>query len=104
MRPALVLSSRKATFGFDRQSRRRCGRVVETLRPFTDDAAPDEAFQRPQFVPVLRRDKADGVAHRMRPAGASDTVDIIFRMHREIIIHHVRNAVHVNAARRCGPR
>src|ERR1039458_4995167 len=87
MRPALILSLRETTFDFGRRSRRRRGRVVETLRPLADDAAADESLQRAQFVTVLRRHKADGIAHRVRPAGASDTMDIILRMHREIVIH-----------------
>ena len=99
LRPALILSPLEMTFAFKR-SRRRRGRIVETFRPLADDAAADESLQRAQFVPVLRRDKADGVAHRVRPAGAADAMDIIFRVHREIVIHHMRNTVHVNAARR----
>src|ERR1035437_3920285 len=97
---ALILSPLETMFDFGRRSRRRRGRVVETLCPFADDAAADESLQRAQFVPVLRRDKADRVAHRVRPAGAPDAMDIILRVHREIVIHHMRNAVHVNAARR----
>ena len=35
----------------------------------------------------------------MRPARAPDAVDVILRLHREIVVHHVRNAVHINPAR-----
>ena len=48
---------------------------------------------------VLRGDEADGVADGVRAAGAADAMDVILRVHREIVVHHVRDAVHVNAAR-----
>ena len=47
---------------------------------------------------VFVRDEADRVAHGVCPAGASDAVDIVLHMQRKIIVHHVRDAVHVNAA------
>ena len=73
--------------------------IIKSLRPFPHDAATDEAFKRTEFAVVLGRDKADGVANRVRTSGAADAMDIILGVHREIIIHDVRNAVHVNAAR-----
>jgi len=81
-------------------ARRSRGIVVKTLRFFTNDTPADEPLQRTQFIMVFGSDKTDGVAHGMGAAGAADAVDIILRMHRKIIVHHVRNAVHVNAARR----
>ena len=47
---------------------------------------------------IFVRDETDGVAHGVRAAGASDAVDIVLHMQRKIIVHHVRDAVHVNAA------
>ena len=79
---------------------RRSGGIIKFLRFLPHDATADEAFERAEFAVIFGRDKADGVAHRMRPASAADAMDIILGVHREIVIHHVRNAVHVNAARR----
>jgi len=67
--PAVILSPREMTFGFNRLSLRRRGRIIKTLRSLADDATTDESLHRAQFVPILRCDKADGVAHRTRPAG-----------------------------------
>ena len=68
----------------------RCrGRVVETLRPLANDAAADEPFQRAQFALIVRGDEADRVADRVRAARAANPVDVILRVHREIVIHHV---------------
>ncbi len=53
-----------------------------------------------KFAVIFVRHKTDRVADRVRAAGAADAMHIIFRVHREIVIHDVRNAVHVNAARR----
>jgi hypothetical protein len=85
---------------FRLEPRGHAGRIVKSLRPLAHDAASDEAFQRPQRALIFRRDEADGVAHRLRPPCAADAMHVILRMHREIVIHHVRNAVHVNAAGR----
>ena len=76
------------------------GRVIESLRALAHDAASDKPLQRPQLAVIFRRHKTDGIAHRVRPACPSDAMDVILRVHREIVVHHVRDAVHVNAARR----
>src|SRR5260221_3010580 len=75
-------------------------RVIKSVRPFPHDAATDEAFERTQFTMIFGRHKADGVAHGLRPARAPNAVDIILDVHREIVVHDVRNAVYVNDARR----
>ena len=76
------------------------GIVIEAFRAFAHDAAADETLERTQRPVIFRRDETDRVADRMRAAGAADAMDVILRVHREIVIHHVRNAVHVDAARR----
>ena len=74
--------------------------VIKSFRAFPHDAATDEAFKRAEFAVIFGRDKTDGVADRVRASGAADAMDVILDVHREIVIHDVRNAVHVNAARR----
>src|SRR5688500_11022908 len=77
----------------------RGGVVIEAFGAFADDAAADEAFEGAQRSLVLRGDEADRVADGEGAAGAADAMDVIFGVHREIVIHHVRNAVDVDAAR-----
>ena len=79
---------------------RRGGGVIKPFRLLPHDAAADESFQRAQFGMVLVRHEADGVANLIRAAGAANAVDVILHVHRKIVVHHVRDAVHVNAARR----
>ena len=49
---------------------------------------------------VFRGDEADRIADRMRAAGASDPMDVILGVHGEIVIHDMRNTVHVDPAGR----
>jgi len=78
---------------------RREGNVVETFSPFSHDAAPDKPFQRTQCASILGCHKTDGVTDRLCSSGASNAMDIILRVHREIVIHHVRDPIHIDAAR-----
>jgi len=80
--------------------RRSGGTVIESFRLLPHDAATNEPFQRPQFALILRRHKADRIADGIGATRAADAVDVIFRMHGEIVIHHMRDAVHVNSPRR----
>src|ERR1035437_6998152 len=74
----------------------RGGGVIKSFGRFSHDAAADETFERAEFALVFVRDKTDGVADGVRAAGAPDAMNIILGLHREIVIHDVRNAVHVN--------
>src|SRR5438105_308974 len=74
--------------------------VIEAFRPFPDNAAPDETLERAQRSLIFGCNKADRIADGVRAAGASNAMDIILRVHREIVIHHVRNPIHIDAARR----
>src|SRR5690242_11389717 len=77
----------------------RGGCVVEFFGTFAHDPAADKAFERAQGVLILRRHKADGIAHRVRAARSADAVNIILGVHGEIIIDDVRDAVHIDAPR-----
>ncbi len=48
---------------------------------------------------VLRGDQRIGMAHRRGAARAPDAVHIVLGLHGHIIVHHVRDALHVYAAR-----
>src|SRR4051794_10568074 len=77
----------------------RRSRVVESFSAFADDAPANESFQRTQRAVIFRGDKADGFADRMRAPGAANAMHIILGVHREIIIHHVGNAFHIDSTR-----
>jgi hypothetical protein len=77
-------------------TRRRGHVVVEAFRAFPHNPAADETLERAQRRLVVRRDEADRVAHRERAAGAPDAMDVILRVHREVVVHDMRNAVDVD--------
>jgi hypothetical protein len=70
--------------------------VIEVFGAFARNAPADEALQRAQGAVIFRRHEADGIAHRVGAAGAADAVDVVLGMHREVIIHHVRNAIDID--------
>ena len=74
--------------------------IIKIVSSLSHHATSDESFQRAKSLSIFRRHKADGVSDRLCPSGPPDSVNIIFRMHRKIEIHDVRNAVHVNPPRR----
>ena len=73
--------------------------VIETFRLFPHDPAADETLERTQRSLIFRRNEADRITDGMRAAGASDAMDIILRVHREIVIHHMRDPIDIDAAR-----
>src|SRR3954463_7832398 len=80
-------------------ARWRGGVVIKTFRAFPDNAAPDETLERTQRPVIFRRDKADRIADGKGAAGAANAMDVILRMHREIVVHDVRNPIYVDPAR-----
>ncbi len=74
--------------------------VIESFAVFAHDPSADETFERAQRAVVIRRHKADGVSHRVGAPRATNAVNVVFRMAGEIVIDHVRDAVHVNASGR----
>jgi hypothetical protein len=74
--------------------------VIETLCAFPHNSATNEAFERTQRPMILGCNETNRIAHRVRPASAANAVHVILGMHREIVIHHMRNPVHIDAA--CG--
>ena len=77
---------------------RRASRVVKAFGAFTHDAPADETFERAQGAVIFGRHEADGVADRVGAACAANTMDLVLRVHREVIMHHVRDAVHIDPA------
>lgn len=96
MPSALIMPARLVR----RIERRRSLRVIESLRLLPYDAAADEPFQGAQFGVILVGHKRDRIADLVRATSAADAVDVILHLHRKIVVHHMRNAVHVNAPRR----
>ena len=74
--------------------------IIKIVSSLSHHATSDESLQSAKSVSIFRRHKADGIPDRLCPSGPPDSVNIIFRMHRKIEIHDVRNTVHVNPSRR----
>ena len=73
------------------------------IKPFgslSHNPATDEPLQRTQLTLILRRNKTDRIAYRMRTPRAADPVDIILRVHWKVVVHHMRDAIHIDASRR----
>src|SRR5260370_40643393 len=83
-----------------REPYRRSGWIIEPFRSFANEATANEAFEVTQRRAVVRSREADCIADCMRPAGAPNAMHVILGMHRKIVVHHVRNAIHINAAGR----
>src|SRR4051812_11286131 len=79
--------------------RRRCGVVIKTFGALAHQAAADESLQTAQCAMVLARDETDRVADGEGATGAADAVHIILRVHRKIKVHHMGNAIDIDAAR-----
>ena len=80
-------------------TRRRGRGVVKPLGALAHNAPPDKPLQRAQRAAIFVGHKADGIADLLGAARAADPVNVILGVHREIVIHHMRDAVHVDAAR-----
>ena len=74
------------------------GLIVETFRAFADDSAPDKPLQCAKSSGVSMRDKTQRITNRLRTAGAPDTVNVVLGVHREVVVHDMRNAVHIDTA------
>src|SRR5258708_40362628 len=77
------------------------GRVVpESLGHFAWDTARDESLQGAKVRCVVGRHEADCVADGLGPAGASDPVNVVFRLRREVVVDDVGDPFDVDAPRR----
>ncbi len=56
-------------------------------------------LDQPQQVLLTRRHEQDGLTAAPRPAGAADAVNVAFGVGGNVVIQHVADAVHVEAAR-----
>ena len=57
----------------------------------------DESLQCAQVVGFVGTDQTDRVTHGIGPPGAADPMDVVFGSRRKIEVHHVRDAVHIDA-------
>src|ERR1700730_10760669 len=80
-------------------ARRAGGVVIKSFRAFPHDAAADETLERPQRPVIFRRYETDCVADGLGAPGPSDAVNVVLRVHRKIVVHHVRNPVDIDPAR-----
>src|ERR1043166_5613096 len=74
--------------------------VIESFRVLSNYPASDKTFERAQLRLVLRRDETDRIAYRVSPARPANPMNVIFFVHREVVVHHVRNPVDVDPAGR----
>jgi hypothetical protein len=70
--------------------------VIEVLHPGLHQVASDEPLQSSQRIPVFRGDKTDRISNRLRAARAPDAVHIVFRVHGEVVVDDMRDAVDVD--------
>ena len=81
---------------------RRAGRgllrVVEARELAAMEVLADDPLEAAQFGVVLARDEGDGGAGGERAARAADAVDVVLERVGEVEVHHVRDAVDVDAA------
>ena len=74
--------------------------IVKSLRALAHDAASDEPLQRAQLALIFWRHKTDRIADGIGATRAPDAMDVILDVHREVVVDDMRDAVHINAARR----
>jgi hypothetical protein len=96
--PLAHIGPRLSAAAFFTSRRRRV--VIEAFGAFPDNATADESLERAECILIFGGDEADRVADGMRATGSPDAVHVILRVHREVIIHDVRNTVDVDTARR----
>src|SRR5439155_20203669 len=48
---------------------------------------------------TFRCNETDRITDGVCAAGASNAMDIILRMHRELVVHHMRDPIHVDTPR-----
>jgi hypothetical protein len=59
---------------------------------------PQQRFDRAQLITFLERHETGGSPGHLHPGCPSNTVNIVLRTIRQIIIHHVPDIRHVNSA------
>jgi len=79
-------------------TRRRGGVIIKPVGFLSHNAATDEALERTQMPLVFWRDKADGIADGVRSTCPANSMHVILRVHGKVVIHHMRDAVDINAA------
>jgi len=78
-----------------------CGVGRLSKAPFdfsTENSSSQKAFQGLQVGEIIVGQETDGFAHGLGTAGTANSVHIILRMTGEVIVNHVGNAFHVDAA------
>jgi len=64
-------------------------RIVECLHTFAQDFPGNVAFEQAQRALIFRRHKTDGIPHGLRAARPAYAVNVILRVHWEVIIDDV---------------
>ena len=75
------------------------GRLSKAPLHFSAENPPSQkAFQCLQVGEIIVGQETDGFAHGLGTAGTANTVDIILWMTGEVVIDHVGDAFHIDAA------
>ena len=79
--------------------RRRRGFILGVIRSHRDRSA-DQPFDGSKVRHFITIAKGNGGAGSANAAGSADAVHVRFRLVRQIVIHHVRDIIHIDPARR----
>ena len=78
-----------------RSRRRRQERQLRAI-----ETAPERFLDLREVLFLIGRDEGDGVAFGLRAGGTADAMDVVFWNHRHVVIDHVPERDHVDAASR----
>lgn len=73
--------------------------VIETLGLVARNPSAGESLQRTDRILIFLGDKADRFSNSLGSASTADAVDVILVMGREVVVHDVGDAIHIDAPR-----
>ena len=63
--------------------------VIKALRSFAHNASPDKTLERSKRTMILPSHKTNRVADSVGATSPANAMDVVFGMHRKVIIHDV---------------
>jgi hypothetical protein len=73
--------------------------VIKTLQTNPGNFLADEPFNRRHMLGIFRDHQSERIAAGFGATGASDAMNVIFRMLRHVVIDHVADIGNVQTAR-----
>src|SRR5256885_1033165 len=74
--------------------------IIKTLSAFAYESPANKPFESAQRGMILRRGETQRISNGQRASSAADAVHVILGMLGKVVIYNMRDAIHVNAARR----